>query len=1249
MKRFTAAVIISCIIVSCFNLAFVSASEVVSIPTLIYEDFDAYQTGSQNSKGGMVVKSNVLEIAEYPSASDKSLMFKGESETDSYLEYNTSELADEYILELDFIRKVSGNGMFKVYFRSTSGKNTELFTVNEANTVTCGTSTLFSLENNVNYKFTIVYSQKEGAFDFYVNHKKRASSVKTTAGAALEYLRFHMTGISGTENMPLFYMNNLIIYEYDTPTFLLDEMNINYILDKQNNITADSIPNISDYVDYMANTAVLFDNSNRIIVNGKTKMLNQANEDICVIREDGVSYIPIDSFCDAVGVYFDYNFQKRTAQISFKGKTTVLECGEGYMTLDNADGKVSANLVIDDNHMIQKDDSFYVKAETVEMIFNKKLTYDRGLLIFADRENFFNLINDTGAYWYTVSELYCEEVDGAQMAEDVKANYPGQMHPRIHGNNEKFEKIKKAISTYPDFKVLYDNMIEIADSYVKSPLLSFSGAEGERIAGTAHKNRFETLGLAYRLTGDAKYAQRCWEELENTCNYVHWGPRDYIDCATVMLGVATGYDWIYDYLNETQRKVIKDAILEKGFVTVLEDLDDVPGRDRATNWAQAQTPNNWNQVCCGSAITAALVFCDDADLGKKAEEVLTKSMKLLRKSPPMYGPDGAWFEGTDYWQYSMRYLAIVLSAMQSSCGDMYGYNNAPGFEKTGYFLYGMQGSAGTTFNFHDSTEAKPNATETFFLATLYDDAALASLRWNGIKSGEQSADVYDLLYLDTDMIPNLVDEVNVNRDFYYRGTEVAMVRTDWNNYNSVSVGLHAGAIGVTHGQYDAGQFILDGYGERYFIDLGKDDYYMSGSLYTKYRYRAEGHNLLYINPGDKMDQNKRGVSVIDRFDTNNSSAIMVTNLDDVYKYDAQSVVRGIKFTDNRKSVIIQDEISVENESEIWWFAHTRMDVDIVEDGKAAIVHGDYRDLYVKLISDIDAKFTVMDAKPLENSPQNPGNNPNLGVRKLALCHNSKGRSTVSVYCTFLLKGEYDGNVKTPSVVPISQWKLDEDTQSASTPTLSSIKIDGTTVEDFSKYKTGYTIYCNSDASHPVITAEGDGQISYSIPDTIPGNAIISVSENGQETHYTLAFKNVETAASKLGYTKLKVEKASSDFVPQPENSPENSIDGNPDTRWSAEGECDIVYDLGTSRNISAVGIAVWQGANTDGRKQNFEVLVSGDGATYTSVYSGNSSGTTLDEEIFEFDMVNARYIKLLCKGTSSGKWNSILEFNAYIK
>src|SRR6266550_1044680 len=107
------------------------------------------------------------------------------------------------------------------------------------------------------------------------------------------------------------------------------------------------------------------------------------------------------------------------------------------------------------------------------------------------------------------------------------------------------------------------------------------------------------------------------------------------------------------------------------------------------------------------------------------------------------------------------------------------------------------------------------------------------------------------------------------------------------------------------------------------------------------------------------------------------------------------------------------------------------------------------------------------------------------------------------------------------------------------------------------------------------------------------------------------------------------------------NLPENTLDNDLATRWSASGDGQwIQYDLGAIAAIDQVNIAWYLG---DTRIASFDVQVSPDTVTWTQVFAGQSSGQTLQLESYAFPTTSGRYVRIVGHGNSTSTWNSITE------
>lgn len=106
------------------------------------------------------------------------------------------------------------------------------------------------------------------------------------------------------------------------------------------------------------------------------------------------------------------------------------------------------------------------------------------------------------------------------------------------------------------------------------------------------------------------------------------------------------------------------------------------------------------------------------------------------------------------------------------------------------------------------------------------------------------------------------------------------------------------------------------------------------------------------------------------------------------------------------------------------------------------------------------------------------------------------------------------------------------------------------------------------------------------------------------------------------------------------NTPDKTLDRDYNTRWSAEGEQWIKYDLLSEKTVTTVDIAFW-----DGHKRSFffSIELSADDENWTEVFNGQSSGKTDSYETFQVGPRKARYVRINGRGNTKNKWNSILE------
>ena len=180
-------------------------------------------------------------------------------------------------------------------------------------------------------------------------------------------------------------------------------------------------------------------------------------------------------------------------------------------------------------------------------------------------------------------------------------------------------------------------------------------------------------------------------------------------------------------------------------------------------------------------------------------------------------------------------------------------------------------------------------------------------------------------------------------------------------------------------------------GEKWLIDLGTErQTYLSHQHHLPksdfYRIREEGHNTLVFNPGTKYCQDPKGLAEIKRFESSPDDVFAVADLTDAYRDHAASVQRGYRLLAGRTALLVQDEFTAKQESDVWWFAHGAKGTDysVNDSGTTVTLRRGEKLCRAQLLSPPNARFSVMDAAPLPTSPNPSIQNPNDGMKKLAI-------------------------------------------------------------------------------------------------------------------------------------------------------------------------------------------------------------------------------------------------------------------------
>src|SRR5262245_47051586 len=116
------------------------------------------------------------------------------------------------------------------------------------------------------------------------------------------------------------------------------------------------------------------------------------------------------------------------------------------------------------------------------------------------------------------------------------------------------------------------------------------------------------------------------------------------------------------------------------------------------------------------------------------------------------------------------------------------------------------------------------------------------------------------------------------------------------------------------------------------------------------------------------------------------------------------------------------------------------------------------------------------------------------------------------------------------------------------------------------------------------------------------------------------------SATAFGSTPSPLAVASATASADDGNVAANAVDGSLSTRWSAQGDGQwLRLDLGSVKQIGGISVAWYQGNQ---RRSFFELQTSSNGTTWTTVFDGQSSGTTAALEAYPVTTTSGRYVRL---------------------
>ncbi|KAH7104948.1 chondroitin AC/alginate lyase [Auriculariales sp. MPI-PUGE-AT-0066] len=626
--------------------------------------------------------------------------------------------------------------------------------------------------------------------------------------------------------------------------------------------------------------------------------------------------------------------------------------------------------------------------------------------------------------------------------------------PRIIAPKYKWDALPELIQKDAYLKAFNDRIIANGTQYRTMPVVKrvVDGGSGILDISREIKMRIKVWAYAYRSTGDTKWLDSMWRELNHAANNDPsdpfgtaedpWNQGHYLqvlDVAEMTSAFAIAYDWAYDGWNDQQKATIRTAIVDIGLKSGLAAHNGA-SYGWWTGGSGRVVSGNWNCVCNAGLTLGALAVLGD-DTSGLAEQVLAKTIPNANENCVL-GPstDGTWQETPNYWYFGTTGHAELTSALVTATGsDMGLLTTNKNFNLTGlYHMYVFGMTSLFDYADHGPNKFSSTANSMMFYGAAYNTPAYQLYQ----RDRFDAADPWNMFWYDPTVNGAWWNGLALDHAFQDPKTQWASMRSSWTDTNGLFIAMRASKLQgfQAHGDLDVGDFVLDAMGQRWAGELGSGDY-LSLDYFTSeddnatrwlyYRKRTEGQNTILLNGANQIADaadptltfgssgDAQGSSPVVSL-SGGSTAFASTDMSTAYG-GGSSVVRGIRMLDNRQRVLLQDDIS-SGDATVMWRMHTNATVST--NGASATLKLEDKTLTMRILSPQNVNFETMDAVRLPGDPALPQgqvDQPNPGVTVVVI-NVPAGENSIQVLFEPQWADSSSSSASPPSV-PVAQWSL----------------------------------------------------------------------------------------------------------------------------------------------------------------------------------------------------------------------------------
>jgi hypothetical protein len=470
----------------------------------------------------------------------------------------------------------------------------------------------------------------------------------------------------------------------------------------------------------------------------------------------------------------------------------------------------------------------------------------------------------------------------------------------------------RLLRTQPSHSTIWSNIASWANAHINDappdqPAESDSLAtvraqywlEGERA-----RQFIETIGFMYAMTEDTVYADAAKRWMLSISGWSEWEPAETFGLVTSVFAraFAFGYDILHDYLSESERETIRDAMVS--------NISPVYSRIRAANhWTI-----NLQTVSTGGVGLVGLALEDDYD---EATTWLNCAVANVKNILNYVDEDGGWYEGPGYALASLSALVPFLDAYNRVKGvDL--FDNDFLRNHAYYYIYLLyDGQHLIPFEDYEVVEGwhideADRGSFLYRLASEYNDGYAQTLA----DTFASQVEMRTFIWKNPDIVPAPYTDLPLSRHF--RGLGYVIFRTGWGSNDLI----FAFKSGTSEGHAHPSQ---NEFGIYY---RGKPLTCGAGHTYGQPEDNTWSHNCMLVN-GDGQEQEP-----IETRDLGLWGQILAYEIHEpYYTYvlgDASAPYSGkldwlrhVVFVKNPNCFVMYDKVEAPSDSQFEWLLHAK--------------------------------------------------------------------------------------------------------------------------------------------------------------------------------------------------------------------------------------------------------------------------------------------------------------------------------------